>query len=397
MEDLLKTTPKEKIYDKLEEWIDFIEDQAMVIVLETQDDVNAYVMFETLNDRGLRVSKADLVKNYLFGKAGKRLDEVKERWSNMVTSLEVIGADDSILDFLRYYCTLEYGLTREKDLFRVIKDNVTSKNSAVTFTDQLKDFAPSYAAILSTDHSKWKNKYPIGIKRALKTLPIFNISQIRCLLLAISYHFSPREAEKAFSACVCWIVRLLIGSAGRVGRVEDTYAKIAYDIHHGNIHRTAKAVEKKIIPSLATDEEFTIAFSTTRVSKAPLARYYLETLERYEIGSTKAPELVVNPNPQEVNLEHVIPQNPTKKWNGLSMDECQNLSSRLGNLALMLAEDNVAVDQATFEKKRETYEQSDISWTNSLYEYDDWGKEEIDKRQLEMAEAAVRCWPLKIR
>ena len=60
--------------DFLVEWIAFLRDTVKVIVLRVPDALNAFVMFETLNDRGLRTSQFDIVKNYLFGEAGDRTE-----------------------------------------------------------------------------------------------------------------------------------------------------------------------------------------------------------------------------------------------------------------------------------------------------------------------------------
>jgi uncharacterized protein with ParB-like and HNH nuclease domain len=44
--------------------------------------VDGWRLFETLNDRGKRVSQSDFVKNYLFGAAGEeRLPEVQLNWT----------------------------------------------------------------------------------------------------------------------------------------------------------------------------------------------------------------------------------------------------------------------------------------------------------------------------
>lgn len=69
--------------DLLERWVTFIEHRALVILLTVPDGADAYKMFETLNDRGLRTSQADLIKNYLFGRSGDRLAEVQNKWSYM--------------------------------------------------------------------------------------------------------------------------------------------------------------------------------------------------------------------------------------------------------------------------------------------------------------------------
>jgi uncharacterized protein with ParB-like and HNH nuclease domain len=56
--------------DILNKWLQFIEHGAQVVLLTVPTDINAYKMFETLNDRGLKPAQSDLVKNYLFGQSG---------------------------------------------------------------------------------------------------------------------------------------------------------------------------------------------------------------------------------------------------------------------------------------------------------------------------------------
>ena len=67
---------------------------------------------------------------------------------------------------------------------------------------------------------------------------------------------------------------------------------------------------KDLVP---TDAQFQAEFSTCRVTKASLARYYLRALELCYRGE-KEPEFVPNEDQSEVNLEHVLPENPGKKW-----------------------------------------------------------------------------------
>src|SRR5204863_473284 len=62
--------------DTLNRWINFMEARALAVLLRVPNDADAYRMFETLNDRGLRTSQSDLVKNYLFGRSGDRVGEV---------------------------------------------------------------------------------------------------------------------------------------------------------------------------------------------------------------------------------------------------------------------------------------------------------------------------------
>jgi hypothetical protein len=60
----------------------FLNESAYVIHLTVPDESNAFLIFETLNDRGLDLSIADLLKNYLLSKAGDDLRSDDARaWS----------------------------------------------------------------------------------------------------------------------------------------------------------------------------------------------------------------------------------------------------------------------------------------------------------------------------
>ena len=48
-------------------WIIYLTEHARVISFFVPDHADAFMIFETLNDRGLELSKADLLKNFLFG------------------------------------------------------------------------------------------------------------------------------------------------------------------------------------------------------------------------------------------------------------------------------------------------------------------------------------------
>lgn len=123
--------------DTLNRWVNFMEDDARVILLRVPDDANAYKMFETLNDRGLRTSQADLVKNYLFGRAGTRFNEVQTKWSYMRGALETSDEEDITINFLRHALIVQRGHTRQVDVFDAVQDLVRSESQAVSFTSTL--------------------------------------------------------------------------------------------------------------------------------------------------------------------------------------------------------------------------------------------------------------------
>jgi uncharacterized protein with ParB-like and HNH nuclease domain len=68
---------------ELHKWLEFLEQGARIIWVQVSDERTAYIIFETMNDRGLKLSAADLLKNYIFGKAEDRREEAILKWQTM--------------------------------------------------------------------------------------------------------------------------------------------------------------------------------------------------------------------------------------------------------------------------------------------------------------------------
>ena len=379
----------------LNRWLDFIESGAQVIVLKVPDTGNAYMMFETLNDRGLKVSQADLVKNYLFGKAGEgdRRQEVEDKWSSMTAVLESVGEQDVAIDYLRFVCSMLFDLTR--NVFDRIKGHVSSKQRAVEFAHTLEELSHDYEAMLRSDHPKWNN-YPVGIRRSIRTLNLFDVTQIRHLMLAVAHHFTPIETARAFELFVNWIVRLFIAGAGRVGRVESKYASLAHTIHTKQTIKTAEQLGKEMRKYVPPNDEFQHAFAVARVSQAKLARYYLDRLQRRDDKKNKRRETMPSDDTTELNLEHVIPLNCVKeKWPDLQREDAEALYGRIGNMALLDAVKNSKIGNVGFAEKKQAFANSMLSLTKMVAENNSWGADEVNKRQQVLAKLAVETWPLR--
>ena len=135
---ILKQHAEKNQVDVLNRWIRFLEDSAQVILLRVPDDLNAFVMFETLNDRGLRTTQADLLKNYLFGEADDRLTEAQQKWSVMVGALESLGIEDILLTYLRHLTISLHGYTVERDVYEKIKEKTVGQGPPIDFLVRLK-------------------------------------------------------------------------------------------------------------------------------------------------------------------------------------------------------------------------------------------------------------------
>jgi hypothetical protein len=271
--EVVKPLPESEKVPALNQWIDFIEEAAQVILLKVPDDLNAFIMFETLNDRGLKTSQADLVKNYLYSEAGERVPEAQQQWAMMTSLLESTDDDDIVLTYLRHLMSALYGLTREREVFERIKVNNAGQGPVMRFLYTLGEFANEYAAILNPDHAKW-NDYKASVRQHIRIMNTLQVQQVRPLMLVVAKHFSKAEAAKAFHLFVSWTVRFLIAGGGRGGRLEEAYAQGAKDVTDEKISNT-KELAFKMGGVVPTDAEFEAAFATAIVSKSHLARYYL--------------------------------------------------------------------------------------------------------------------------
>ncbi len=388
--DIVKPLKSDNRIHMLNTWVKFVQERAEIIVLTAPDDVNAFVMFETLNDRGLRTTQADLLKNYLFAASDDRINEAQTKWSAMRGTLEALG-DDVTLTYLRHHTISRFGYTTERLVLQTIRDKVKSKIKAVEYIGSLAEAALDYVAIKSPEHPKW-NSYGPRMRGYIRTLGILPVKPLRPLMLSTAGYFSPKETEAAFLMFVAWSVRCLITGAHRSGSTEKALAERSKEVAGGKITK-ASDLAKAMISVLPQDVVFESAFSTARVTNAKLARYYLRSLELKKKGQ-KEPETVPNED-IVINLEHILPENPSDTWENFDTETIPAYGKRLGNTALLKASANTKGGNKSFEEKAKYYKESTFLLTKGIAKNSSWGPDQIDQRQRELAKLAVETWPLR--
>jgi hypothetical protein len=388
----LDTLRQDRHAEQLVRLVKFLRENVSVVVVTVPDEVGAFRMFETLNDRGLKASQADILKNYFFSRASGRIVEAQALWNGMTGLVETLGDndDDHLVTYIRHLWIMTHGQTRERDLAGNIKHEITGETKTMQFLADAHDSAADYVALWSPTHPKW-NAYKNTTRQHLATISEhLKVEQIRPLLFAVARYFDAEEADKAFRLFVSWSVRFLI-FGGRGGLLDKQYADRAKDV---GTRRITKARElrdemREVVPS---DTEFAAAFATARVSKAYLARYYLRALDKTLKGDPN-PEYVPNEDETIINLEHVMPLTPDQNW-PVDSDTALTAQKLLGNMVLIRAARNTAIGNASFSQKRVTYGESAYLITNQVADYQQWTLADIRKRQAEMAAIAVRTWSL---
>jgi len=379
---------------QLNRWTSFLEERASVVAVTVPDEVGAFRMFETLNDRGLRASQSDILKNYFFSKVStNELDQIQASWNQIygILSDKFDDPDEQLIRYIKYYWTLDNGLTRDRELASNIKKKIRNGRQAIEFVNGARVAVFDYVAIYNANDEKW-NSYGSAFKEDLQVLTdIINIEQIVPLVFAVVHRFGVSEAKKAIKLFVTWSVRFMLGGSGRAGRLDKQYADLAHSVGASKI-TTARELREFLADKVPTDQAFARAVREARVSNAVLARYYLICFEKaLNPGSG---ELEPSKNIDKVNLEHIIPKSYSKDL-GIARPEHEDLLMRLGNQTVMKSEWNRDLGNMSFQEKLPTYAKSEIILTKSLSLLSEFKRNQVDNRQAQMADVAPRIWSLK--
>lgn len=375
--------------DVLNRWISFLQEKALVVLVRVTDEANAYKMFETLNDRGLKTSQSDLVKNHLFGKAQDRIGEVQEKWALLRGTLESMDNEDITIDFLRHALTASHGFVRENQIYENVQAIAKSPQTSVTFASNMENLANIYVAIHNPEHEKW-NRYNDNVRRSIDVLNLFNLRPMRPLMLSIAAKFDEKDTQEAFKFLIALTVRIFIVGNSRNGVIEQALAATAKEIFTGKIKMDFIKSLKNVTPS---DEQFQIAFESASVTKMQWARYYLRSLE-LAAKSESEPWLIPNDDKQAINLEHILPKKPENNWSEFTQDEVNLYVNRIGNMALIQASKNSDLKSDVFDVKKKVYQHSPYLLTKQIADADLWDKNSIVERQKILAKYALNAWKI---
>lgn len=393
-ENIAKQGTRQDTLDEFAEWIDYLRYNAQVIQVTVDNDAEAFTVFESLNDRGLDLTEADLLKNYLFGLAGPdNLDTVRREWSEMNGAIKTTGSKDRTVDFIRQFWGSKYGIIRRSDLFADIRAEIFDAAKGVALAKDLSESAVTYSAILNTDHNLWDS---LGTKarNAARAIRTMGGDRLRPLLMSIIDTFNPAQATKAICYLESALVRLAVAGE-RFGAVEKTVFAVAAEVRNKTI-KSATAMAAKLKDIVPSNSVFRSSFLSHRVSKARLARYLLQALDD---AATCAAERKVLPDEEEFDLEHIIPQKDREKWRHLSTEKADDLCYRIGNMTLMRRMDNgIARGNSYSDKAVLLAKTTEYKLTREIPEKwpgPEWGEKQVNERQEELAGIALLAWPDK--
>lgn len=375
-EDALKTL--KGIHDALTKGFTLIG-----IVVQNEED--AYNIFETLNDRGLRLSVPDLVLNLLMRRAPDNTARglLRQHWNSM---LRQMGRRD-VSRFLRHMWVSMYGDIKSEGLYAAIKRDLEAKKvTSVDFAAQCEDECEAYVALLDQNITLPKDAQANleGLVRYL------GAASVPPLLLAGYRSLEQGDFVKLLAAIVTTFVRYgLIGNQNPLNLESTFYSaarqlRVAMTAGESSAKRLqiAKAELKKLSIQDANVEEAARELTLERAE----AIWLMTQLANIQQSKTK--ELAMS----QANLEHVFPQNAGVAWPNRT--DLEPFIWHIGNLTILGEKINRQAQNKSFNDKCALhYKDSEIEMTKELLSFSVWNEVSIRKRAAVLAKRIVVAWP----
>jgi len=96
--EIVRSAAKELSIEDLRAFLYKLRNQAIVIRLDVSQAKDAFKLFETINNRGLRLSPTDIIKNFLLGNAARFSEEAlsaaRKSWAQLITHLDETNSDE---------------------------------------------------------------------------------------------------------------------------------------------------------------------------------------------------------------------------------------------------------------------------------------------------------------
>lgn len=384
--------------EALEEFSRIVRNQLRFVRIAVTDFGDAFQLFETLNYRGLELSAADLLKNFLLQ---KRFDELGGNynhpelgvlladWDEMVTKVKPSKMNSQ---FIRYYLlmTHEAEMIQKKRIYRYFQ-NMVAEQSADDVMKALKlagtAFAESMKPGLIADEGRQKK-----LERGLSGIGRIGSTAAIALMPVLMHVHDDNSAQRAVAVIESLAFRWIVCGLNAQD-LETIFARFAKSVHNsaGRELESALARLKQQIPR---NPRFIDAFVTAD-RKTTITRYVLDRLET----ALNGPDFG-----QAAHVEHIMPKTYSDPWNGThsSSTDYADLVHRWGNLTLLAKEINWVAGNDGWSDKRTAYNIEEnayfpngrqIKLTSALVDLNEWTEEVIVARQRWMAQVAALVWP----
>lgn len=383
----------------LYDYTNYCNEKLLFLENTVSNDIDAYSLFESLNDRGLDLSISDLVKNLLIKLCGSD-DIQKERiiikWNELVGHLE--QSRIHVQEYLRFYWLAFHCNCTKKNLYKSIKSRLSMPGAD---HEQLLSDWNYYAQ----EFAVWTNKELKFSSYSVSGTP--NDFEYTCSELneigytvylpffLITHKHKPAYLEKIAPICLNYLFRLITIGNLSAGTAEQTFNKAIDSVKDG-------LTEANIMSVFTSDHRVSDnAFKKNIVQKQfdnASAKYFLK-----KVHLKDNPGIPIHNSAQ---LEHVLPQNENASgWTSFSAGGVdRNIwIYNIGNCTILEKSINAAAKDLSLDEKINDHYVSkstkipitkDICNAKSAGTLSDWDTNYIQKRAKEFAEKAIEIWPV---
>lgn len=371
-----------------------IQSDLVMACIPVNSENEAFTIFETLNDRGLRLSVPDLLLNYLMKQAaGKERKVVREYWTEMIESLRKADVDI----FLRALWVSKYGDLKQKNLFLALKELIQKeKAKSVDFALSCNNECAQYVRIINFDEEYLKGAAP-------HVRNILTLSQKAAspFLLSAFQKLPRQDFIKACKYVLVFITKSLVIVERSSSEIENVLFALARKVREmvkdGSDRKSPCVVDcmkhiKDTLSKASPDDDAVEAAVATVSLSSPHAGYVIRRLAGYMQSKTKEVDL------KDATLEHIYPQRPNpNEWGGKANQE--RLEAHLwdiGNLTMLGEEIN---SRRCSNKEYKSVKRHHYAKTSELKisqqiarDYEDWGVDSIQDRSKKLAKSILAVW-----
>ncbi len=382
--------------------LDILDSLTRLDILEfpLSETDNAQQIFESINSTGAPLTSADLIRNYVLM---NHTDEVQERLYEMYWQpLEEYYPESRRLEeFFRFYLAVKtYELLNRRDVYEGFKSYWNSRpEDTETKLREINRYCRYYHDIYEgTCENEEVEKALVDFRRSDSVMPapflmemmhLFDekkinektmVAEIRLIDSYLMRRALCGNDSSALSRYFPTLLRTVLNSYGK-NRKQDILSLTKVNLLTYNRGKSL---------AMPTDEQLRTQMRELNAYSLMCIRPVLERIEMY--GASAAVDT------SDLNIEHIMPQNPNKWWVKNSgtkdEDEYSFYANLIGNLTLCARYDNSRMGNEDFSFKKSILSKTlHIRMNTEILKKKKWTKEDILKRCDELTEQIIRIYP----
>jgi hypothetical protein len=367
----------------------YILNDCYVVRIQARNLDDAYVLFRSLNSRGLPLNGLDIIRAELVGAHydPPLAASIAECWDSIQAEI----GHNEFLTYVRTIISLIRPQALDDDLREVLRELLKDPNAAVDFRRYLTTFLRSYVALDTGTLDFGPNSAEINrVVACLKSLPFEDWRSPALVWLA--QQPNAREALEFLKLLEGLALGLFI-----LGKTRLQMAKRFKDITKEALMGTALTTRGALHLSDAEVVKLRELLEGPIPARKKFLRHLLLRLNTLSLHPALPPHF-----PPDATIEHVLPQRPNGKsrWIEIFPDaaERKHLCELMGNYTLLTGKLNTSARNHDFHKKKEIiFALSNVSMfplTGSLARYTTWTERDIRTRQTDMLRLLRQVLPI---